>query len=120
MGLPPPQPQNNAKASSAKTGARARCGRRVAKVSPASPVTKATLSRAAMESPRGALALAVPPAKRPAIEGAVVVTLTVKGVGVPLTARLEGVGVQIARFGAPLQVRVTEPVKPLEGVTCRL
>jgi hypothetical protein len=44
----------------------------------------------------------------------------VKGVAMLLTEGLEGAGVQVSRVGAPLQVRVTVPVKPLEGVTCRL
>src|SRR6266849_209375 len=102
----------------ANTGARARCGCRLAQVVPASTNSMTTPSSTPLEPISGALAGSLP--RRPAIEGAIVLTLTVNGVGVPLTAGLEGAGVQVARVGAPLQVRFTVPVKPLEGETSRL
>ena len=39
---------------------------------------------------------------------------------VPLSASVAGDTEQVADIGAPVQVRATEPLNPLFGVTCRL
>jgi hypothetical protein len=52
---------------------------------------------------------------------AVVITVRVNGTGdVPVTFTDEADGEQLDSVGAPLQEILTEPVKPLSGLTCRL
>jgi hypothetical protein len=115
---PPPQAEKNAKAITASAGARTRRERRLGNFTPAIIDSIAIPNNAALVRFIGVLAGLS--RRTPAIDGAVVVTVTVKGVVEPLTGRLDGETVQTARLGAPLQLRDTVPVKPLAGVSCRL
>src|SRR6516225_6618796 len=63
-----------------------------------------------------------PPSAVEAIDvAAIVVMVTVNATGeVPLTLTLAGEIEQLACAGAPLHVRLTEPVKPSAGFSCKL
>jgi hypothetical protein len=63
-----------------------------------------------------------PPLAVEAIDvAAIVVMVTVNGTGkVPLTVTLAGEIEQLACAGVPLHVRLTEPVKPPTGFSCKL
>ncbi len=55
------------------------------------------------------------------MDGAVVVTVTVKAEGEdPFGVTEVGATVQVANEGAPVQDSATVPVKPFSGETCKL
>jgi hypothetical protein len=59
-------------------------------------------------------------AVEPVVVLALVVTVTVKRLAAPLlTATLAG-AVHVALGGAPLHAKVTVPLKPVPGITCKL
>src|SRR5215469_8761612 len=96
---------------------RRRCLEKPATKMPSDRITTAHINVLGSPKPEDNEALTVPDA---ALVRPVVLTVTENTRGeLPLTVTLVGIE-QVARTGAPLQARLTEPLKPLNGFTSRL